>query len=304
MKRSENELTGGTALTEENFSAEELFSPEAEITMQTERDDSTLTNLPVDMIDPNPGQPRRYFDGEALLALSDSIKKYGILQPLSVTYNRESGRYVLVAGERRLRAARLLGMERVPAVMIDADPEKSEELAIIENIQREDLNIFEEARSIASLLSRYGMTQEQAASKLSVSQSYVANKLRLLKLSNEEAAAILEAGLSERHARALLRLKEPEKRGAALRHIISRRMNVAMTEEYIDRIITINGRKKEQTSRQNVRMGIRDIKLFCNSIDRAVDTIKRAGIPVSTSRTDAPDHTEIIISIQNSRIGV
>lgn len=254
-----------------------------------------MCELPVDMIDPNPGQPRRYFDGEALLALSDSIKKYGILQPLNVTYDKSSGRYVLVAGERRLRAARLLGMERVPSVIIEADMGKSEELAIIENIQRENLNIFEEARAIYSLITKYKMTQETAASKLSVSQSYVANKLRLLKLTADEAESILEAGLTERHARALLRLKDEMLRASALRHIVSRGMNVAMTEEYIDGLLTEP--KKEKEDRQTVKLGIRDIKLFCNTIDRAVDTIKRAGVPVSTSRTDAPDHTEITISI-------
>ena len=279
----------------------ELFSPEEVFENAGEPASGTLSDLPVDMIDPNPGQPRRYFDGEALLALSESIKNFGILQPLSVTYDRETGRYVLVAGERRLRAARLLGMDRVPAVIIEADPKKSEELAIIENIQREDLNIFEEARAIASLLTKYGLTQEQAAARLSVSQSYVANKLRLLKLSPEEAGAILEAGLTERHARSLLRIRDSEKRGTALRYIISRRLNVAMTEEYIDRLLLPGDKKENAAPGQTVRIGIRDIKLFCNSIDRAVDTIKRAGIPVSTSRTDAPDHTEITISIQNAR---
>ena len=259
----------------------------------------TLASLPVSEIDPNPGQPRRYFDGEALMSLSESIRSYGILQPLSVTYDASSKRYTLVAGERRLRAAKLLGMEVVPAVIIDADPKKSEELAIIENIQREDLNIFEEARAIASLITKYGMTQETAAEKLSVSQSYVANKLRLLKLSSDEAGMILEAGLTERHARAILRLKETEKRCAALRHIISRRLNVAMSEEYIDRLVLAGDAKKDRTSGQIVKMGIKDIKLFCNSIDRAVDTIKRAGVPVSTSRTDAPDRTEITICIPN-----
>lgn len=272
----------------------ELFPPYEDETRGVTESDG-LTELPVDMIDPNPGQPRRYFDGEALMSLSESIKLYGILQPLSVTYHRETGRYTLVAGERRLRAAKLLGMERVPAIIIDADPGKSEELAIIENIQREDLNIFEEARAIASLITKYGLTQEEAASKLSVSQSYVANKVRLLKLTRDEAEYILEAGLTERHARALLRIKDPARRISALRQIISRGMNVAATEEYIDRILAPK-EEKERTG-QKIKMGIRDIKLFCNSIDRAVDTIKRAGVPVSTSRTDAPDHTEIVISI-------
>lgn len=273
----------------------ELFPPYEGETEKNEEKEG-LCDLPVDMIDPNPGQPRRYFDGDALLSLSDSIRRYGILQPLSVTYDRGTGRYVLVAGERRLRAARLLGMDRVPAVIVEADVATSEELAIIENIQREDLNIFEEAHAIASLITKYGMTQETAASKLSVSQSYVANKLRLLKLSSEEAETILEAGLTERHARALLRIKEVDRRGMALRHIIKGGLNVAATEEYIDSLLAAP-KKEEPERRQNVKYGIRDIKLFCNSIDKAVDLIKRAGIPVSTSRTDAPDHTEITICI-------
>ena len=279
---------------EPQVSFAELFPPYEDETRDMTESDG-LTELPADMIDPNPGQPRRYFDGEALMSLSESIRLYGILQPLSVTYQRDTGRYTLVAGERRLRAAKLLGMERVPAIIIDADPRKSEELAIIENIQREDLNIFEEARAIASLITKYGLTQEEAASKLSVSQSYVANKLRLLKLSRDEIEYILEAGLTERHARALLRIKEPAPRMSALRQIVTRGMNVATAEEYIDRLLTPK-EEKDRTG-QKIKMGIRDIKLFCNSIDRAVDTIKRAGVPVSTSRTDAPDHTEIIISI-------
>ena len=273
----------------------ELFPPYEDEVRDTMESDG-LTELPVDMIDPNPGQPRRYFDGEALMSLSESIKLYGILQPLSVTYHKDSGRYTLVAGERRLRAAKLLGMERVPAIIIDADPKRSEELAIIENIQREDLNIFEEARAIAALITKYGLTQEDAASKLSVSQSYVANKLRLLKLSGDEAEYILEAGLTERHARAVLRIKDQSVRMSTLRQIVTRGMNVAATEEYIDKLLMPKNEPKEHTG-QRIKMGIRDIKLFCNSIDRAVDTIKRAGVPVSTSRTDAPDHTEITICI-------
>lgn len=274
---------------------DELFPP------YEDEDDTKegYSEIPVDMIDPNPGQPRRYFDGEALMSLSESIRSYGILQPLSVTYDNSSGRYTLIAGERRLRAAKLLGMSRVPAVTVSADPRKSEEMAIIENIQREDLNIFEEARAIASLITKYELTQEVAATKLSVSQSYVANKLRLLRLSPDEAEMILDSGLTERHARTLLRIKDQAVRTAALHHIISRSMNVASAEEYIDKLLAPSKEKAEDVSRQKVKMGIRDIKLFCNSIDRAVDIIKRAGVPVSTSRTDAPDRTEITICIPN-----
>lgn len=256
---------------------------------------SPFEMLSTEKILPNPGQPRRYFDGEALLSLSDSIRRYGILQPLSVTYDSAADAYILVAGERRLRAAKLLGLPHVPAVILNADVQMSEELALIENIQREDLGMFEEARAIASLLTKYGMTQEAAANKLSVSQSYVANKLRLLKFSEEEEREICDSGLTERHARALLRIKDDAARRSAMRQIISRRMNVAGTEEYIDRLLAAD--KNEQTGHQQIRLAVRDVRLFCNSIDRAVETIKRAGIEVATTRTDAPDHTEITISI-------
>lgn len=251
--------------------------------------------LPTDKIAPNPGQPRRYFDSDALLSLSDSIKRYGVLQPISVTFDRASGTYVLVAGERRLRAAKLLGLETIPAVIIGADAQMSEELALIENIQREELGMFEEARAIASLISKHGMTQEEAAGKLSVSQSYVANKLRLLKFSDDEEREIIDSGLTERHARALLRIKDKAVREKAMRKIILHRMNVAGTEEYIDHLL--EDAKPDEADRQRVRIAVRDVRLFCNSIDRAVETIKRAGVNVETIRTDTPDATHITISI-------
>lgn len=279
----------GFVLQRKKRSAENEAAPAA-----TEKP-SPFEMLSTEKILPNPGQPRRYFDGEALLSLSDSIRRYGILQPLSVTYDSAADAYILVAGERRLRAAKLLGLPQVPAVILNADVQMSEELALIENIQREDLGMFEEARAIASLLTKYGMTQEAAANKLSVSQSYVANKLRLLKFSEDEEREICDSGLTERHARALLRIKDDAARRSAMRQIISRRMNVAGTEEYIDRLLAAD--KKEQAGHQQIRLAVRDVRLFCNSIDRAVETIKRAGIEVATTRTDAPDHTEITISI-------
>ena len=270
-------------------------TPETAPTPAVPEEMSPFEILPTEKILPNPGQPRRYFDGDALLSLSDSIRRYGILQPISVTYDRAADMYILVAGERRLRAAKLLGLAEIPAVILNADVQMSEELALIENIQREDLGMFEEARAIASLLTKYGMTQETAAKKLSVSQSYIANKLRLLKFSEEEEREICDAGLTERHARALLRIRDETARRSAMRQIISRRMNVAGTEEYIDRLLAPEAR--EPCAHQQIRLAVRDVRLFCNSIDRAVETIKRAGIEVATTRTDAPDHTEITISI-------
>ncbi len=171
--------------------------------------------LPADKILPNPSQPRRWFDDESLTELSRSILRYGILQPLTV--RRGAQGYELIAGERRLRAARMAGLREVPCLLARADEEDSPLLALIENLQRRDLHWFEEAVAIAKLISSYGLSQEQAAEKLGKSQSAIANKLRLLRLSPECVALLREHELSERHARALLRIADDEARFAAAR---------------------------------------------------------------------------------------
>ena len=181
----------------------------------------------------NKRQPRKLFEERSILSLADSIHRHGILQPLSV--RKEGQNYELVAGERRLRAARLLKMKRVPCIIINIDEETSAIISIIENIQRQDLNIFEEAMAIMTLKELYAMTQESIARTLSVSQSYVANKLRILRLSPEEQRKIIEQGLSERHCRALLRL-DGELRSEALDYIIRHNLNVAAAEGYVDRL--------------------------------------------------------------------
>ena len=181
--------------------------------------------LPVSGIRTNPNQPRHRFDEAALRELAESIRQYGILQPLTV--RRMSGGYELIAGERRLRAAKIAGLREVPCLLARAEEENSSVLALIENIQRRDLHYFEEAAAIAKLIAQYGLSQEQAADKLGKSQSAVANKLRLLRLSGECVALLREHDLSERHARALLRLTDEEMRLAALKTIIERSMTVA-----------------------------------------------------------------------------
>ena len=165
--------------------------------------------IPVCRILPNPAQPRKYFDSDETLRLADSIRRHGILQPLCVRkpisvgdLDDYGGVYELIAGERRLRAAKLLGMAEVPCIVVEADSLRSAELAIIENLQREDLNMFDEASAISALIDLYGLTQEEVAAKLSASQSYVANKLRLLRFDDFERQVIIERRLTERHARA------------------------------------------------------------------------------------------------------
>jgi len=203
--------------------------------------------LEVDSIVPNPAQPRRFFTDDAILRLADSIRIHGIIQPLCVRKpDADTGVFELVAGERRLRAAKRIGMREVPCVMVEADSEESAHMAIVENIQREDLNMFEQAEAISTLMKVHCLTQEKIAQKLSCSQSYVANKLRLLRLDSNEREEILSAALSERHARALLRLKDSESRLAAMHTVIRREMNVAQTEEYIDRLLEAQNRISQE----------------------------------------------------------
>lgn len=255
-----------------------------------------IVDVEISLIRPNPSQPRKLFTDDTLLRLADSIRQHGIIQPLTVRRSGEG--YLLIAGERRLRAARLLGLGSVPCVVIEADEKKSAELAIIENIQREDLNMFEEADAIHKLIELHSLTQEKIASRLSCSQSYVANKLRLLRLSKEEKSIIIEHSLTERHARALLRINDPEVRLAALNTIVSRSMNVSAAEEYIDSIVTKKSdEKKRERAELAGKFSLKDIRFFYNSIDHALEMVRLAGVPATVSRLENQTGTEITIRI-------
>lgn len=273
--------------------------------------------IPVGLIRPNPSQPRKSFDDDAILRLSESIRQYGILQPLSVRAScslpddklisgeiqlvgENQSYYEIIAGERRFRAAKLAGMTEVPCIILTVDSKKSAELAIIENIQREDLNIFEQASAIASLIDIYKLTQEQIAGMLSVSQSYIANKLRILKLTSAERKLILESGLTERHARAILRIGDVNARIQALKMIITHEMNVSRTETYIEQLLV--GDQNSQPASGKRKLILKDIRIFYNTIDRAIDTMERAGISVAKERRDGGDGvTELIIRISSKQ---
>ena len=254
--------------------------------------------IPIDRICANPAQPRKNFEDGAIMRLADSLKQYGMLQPLSVRRimdegHFEGGLFQLVAGERRLRAATLIGMTHVPCLIINADSKKSAELAIIENIQRENLNMFEQANAIAALIRIYDMTQEQIAERLSCSQSYIANKLRILRLSAKERDIIMKNKLTERHARAVLRITDSDKRYEALSQVAARSMNVAATEEFIDRMLS--SEKNVHGKRKGV---IRDLRLFYNSIDKAVNCLKNAGITAVTRKSDNEKEITLTITIK------
>lgn len=273
--------------------------PEIEILPRTAQSDSgKIVWIELGRICPNPAQPRTDFEDDKLFALSDSIRRHGILQPLCVReLSSQSepfgGLYEMIAGERRLRACKLLGLERVPCIVLGVDRRRSAELALIENMQREDLNFFEQACAMGAMMDLYGVTQQELARRLSVSQSFVANKMRLLRLTQSERTAILDAGLTERHARALIRIDSFEKRQKLLQKIIEGQKNVSQTEEMVEAAL-------HKTPARDVphRTFIpKDIRLFINTVDRAISTIKSSGIAVESQKNERDGEIELVIRI-------
>ena len=246
-----------------------------------------IHQLPIDKIIPNPRQPRRHFDEQALRELSESIRQHGVLQPLSV--QRTDRGYILVAGERRLRAAGMAGLTHVPCILVRVSEEDSAVLALIENLQRCDLHYMEEAAAIARLIAQYGLSQEEAARRLGRSQSAVANKLRLLRLSEKCAALLRQYGLTERHARAVLRLEGEERQLSALEKMGEEQMNVAAAEAYVEELLR---KAQRQSPPRPPIYVIKDVRLFLNSLRRGMDTIRRAGV---NARYDKEENEEDIV---------
>lgn len=265
-------------------------------------DGGQVSMVPLDRLFSGKSQLRKVIDESSVIRLADSIRHYGILHPLTVRKiigtNFYGTVYEIVSGERRFRAAKLLCLPAVPCFVIEANNLASAELSIIENIHREDLNMFEQAGAIASLIDMYGLTQEEAAQRLSVSQSYIANKLRVLRLTLPERKKVLNYGLTERHVRALIRVASPEQRLRIIEYINKYSLNVATTESYIDRFLS------ENTSARNTRaprkIVLKDIRVFYNSIDRALSMVKQAGVDVSCDRMDTDLFTELTIRIPKS----
>lgn len=257
---------------------------------------SRVRYIPINAVRPNPQQPRRSFDETALRELADSISAYGILQPLTV--RDRGGVYELVAGERRLRAARIAGLREVPCLIAEVGEEDAALLALIENLQRRDLDYMEEAAAIARLIRRYGLSQQQAAEKLGKSQPTIANKLRLLRLSAPVIDCLRQYGLTERHARTLLRLTDPEQQLAAARHIGKRGLNVAQTEQYIDRLTAEN---RTEPPRRRPTYVIKDVRLFLNSVERGVRLMQSAGVGAAVGRRDTEEEILLTIHIPKRR---
>ena len=253
--------------------------------LKTYMETGRVVFLPARSIRPNPAQPRKIFRPEALDELSDSIRQHGILQPLSV--RRSGNAYQLIAGERRLRAAQLAGLTDIPCIIMNMDDRESGMAAMVENLQRQDLDFIEEALGISRLLSDWDMNHEQVARLLGKSQSAIANKLRILKHSDVILTALREAGLTERHARALLKLPGDEEKLLAIAEIARQSMSVARAEKYIE---TLLASKEEKPVKANVGA-------FLNNLTQSLQKIQLSGIPAVSERRETDSQIVLTITI-------
>ncbi len=251
--------------------------------------------LPQEDIYPNPNQPRRKFDFDELEGLAQSIRQNGMIQPIAVRLN-ENGKYELISGERRLRASRLVGITKVPCIIMDADNGKSALFALIENIQRCDLDFFEEAVAIERLITEFGMSREDVCKKLGKAGPTVSNKLRLLRLPESIRYKITQENLTERHARALLRLSSQSQMERALSIMAEKRLNVAESEKLILQIAE-NSTKRRQPP---VKL-FKDVRIFVNTLNHAVDTMRRAGIEADSAKSETDEYIEYVVRIPKSK---
>jgi ParB family chromosome partitioning protein len=260
-----------------------------------------IKQIQCDSIRPNRAQPRGDFDSASLEKLADSIKRYGVIQPLSIRKSDEGDyyEYELISGERRLRASRIAGIFTVPCIILEADSQISAEIAIIENLMRKDLNMFELAYGMRNLIEQHGLTQDELAKRMSMSQSAIANKIRLLRFSYDEQKLILECGLTERHARALLRLESAEERISTIERIVERSLTAEETEEYIDFLLfspcdteTVGNDRlfEEFSADRSARSIIRGLK-------KKIDTLKKNGRSASMIVNERSDAIELTVRI-------
>lgn len=263
--------------------------------MRKLNDNMAIINIPIDHIAPNPYQPRKEFSISALEELAASIKEYGVLQPISIRKIGDNG-YELVSGERRLRASKLAGMSYIPAVIIEVVEQDSAVIALIENLQREDLNFMEEAEGYYNLINDHGMTQEELAKKVGKKQSTIANKLRLLKLNNKIKKVILENELTERHARALLKLPDDTLQEKALSKIIKKSLNVKKSEDMVEKILDEVALTSEEIRKKRIKGKINYI-IYINTIKNAYKEILKSGCKVEYGQVDKGEFIEVTVKI-------
>ncbi len=251
--------------------------------LRTYMETGRVAFLPARSIKPNPAQPRDLFREDALQELAESIRSHGILQPLSV--RRAGTGYELIAGERRLRAAQMAGLTEIPCIVMTMDAQESGVAALVENLQRQDLHYIEEARGISRLMSQCTMSQEQAARLIGKSQSAVANKLRLLRHSQQVQEALQQTGLTERHGRALLKLPEESQKLRAIEVMAKQEMNVARAEQYIESLLQEPEKREPKAN----------VGAFLKNVTQTLSRIQKAGIPAISERRETD--TQIVLTI-------
>lgn len=273
--------------------------------LQTEKESSSVIKhfsseikvkrIPVEKIVPNPYQPRKDFEEDALDDLAASIAEYGVLQPLLVARS-DNGEYVLIAGERRLRASKLAGLKDVPVIVSNYTKQQSAEIALIENLQREDLHYLEEAEGYEKLMTQFNLTQEAMALRVGKKQSTIANKLRLLNLPPEIRNVLKEKQLTERHGRALLKLKNKEQQEQVLKLILKNGWNVKQTDDYIAKFLADEAPKLKKRL-----VIVNDVRIYLNSVKKIVSTINDAGIPAQIKQEVDGDDVIVTLRIKNTK---
>lgn len=256
-----------------------------------EKEAQKIVMLDVSLLIPNKSQPRTDFNDAAIKSLADSIRENGIIQPVCVRKN--GALYEIISGERRTRAAKLIGMEQIPCIVMSVDDEKSAVLALIENIQRKDLSYFEEALAIEKLISVYGLTQENAALKLGKAQSTIANKLRLLRFTDLERRLLIGGNLSERQARAIIRIDDSEKRRDVIEKVVARKLNLDQTEQLVDE--ALSGEQPAAKPKHNKNFFKAPPRLYMNSINALIKRMKENNIPCVTSAVKSDSFYEYVI---------
>lgn len=258
-----------------------------------------VIELPISQITANPFQPRRFFDSQGLSELAKSISEYGVIQPITVrllSYNH----YELVTGERRLRASKLAGLKLIPSIVININDRDSAAIAIIENLQRQNLNFIEEAEGFKNLMHDYSFTQEMLAEKMGKSQSYIANKIRLLKLSSNIQKLVIENGLTERHARALLRLEKESDKELILRKIVQNELTVRKTELLIESFLEEKSGIGKNASGRKIKRYLKDIRLLSNTMKQAVKDMQQSGVKVEYVVQENEKFCEMIVRLKLS----
>ncbi len=258
--------------------------------------DVKVVQVPLTRVIPNPYQPRKEFEPEALEELSDSIRQYGVLQPLLVAPG-EDGNYILIAGERRLRASTLAGLETVPVIISEYTTQQIAEIAMIENLQRRDLHFLEEAEGYEKLMNTFHLTQESMAARVGKKQSTIANKLRLLRLSPEVRKVLWEGELTERHARALLKLDDGKQQLEVLEKVLKEGLNVRQTEARVEKLLAESGKLKKKKPRIIIA---NDVRIYLNSIKQVMTTAKSSGIAASMEQEIQGDDVIVTLRIENA----